>query len=87
MVTSTRIRFQRRYAKRWSIVTASSHSSCCTQWVEVRKSVTLLFYLMPIAVGTGSGVGTKLLEILHDEYPDVYRYMCVCDRFPCFTNE
>ena len=24
-------------------------------------------------IGTGSGVGTKILEVLKDEYPDVYR--------------
>ena len=24
--------------------------------------------------GTGSGVGTRLLEILKDEYPEVYRF-------------
>ena len=34
--------------------------------------------LMWFSLGTGSGVGTKLLEILQDEYPDVHRYVCVC---------
>ena len=29
-------------------------------------------------VGTGSGVGTKLLEILQDEYPDVHRCALLC---------
>ena len=29
------------------------------------------------SVGTGSGIGTKILEILKDEFPDVYRYVHV----------
>ncbi len=27
-----------------------------------------------MATGTGSGVGTKVLELLRDEYPEVYRF-------------
>lgn len=27
-----------------------------------------------IALGTGSGVGTRVLEILKDEFPEVYRF-------------
>ena len=30
-------------------------------------------YPLPLS-GTGSGVGTKVLELLQDEYPEVYRF-------------
>ena len=39
--------------------------------------LTFIWYLWPynmVLAGTGSGVGTRILEILKDEYPDVYRY-------------
>ena len=32
------------------------------------------FILHSMGGGTGSGVGTRVLEILQNEYPDVYRY-------------
>jgi len=55
------------------------------------KSGYSLSNLMLVSLGTGSGVGTKLLEILQDEYPDVYRcvylfacvHACVC---VCVSN-
>ena len=32
--------------------------------------------------GTGSGVGTRIIDILRNEYPDVYRYTpCVYDQY------
>ena len=37
----------------------------------------VLEVLFLLCTGTGSGVGTKILEILKDEFPDVYRYVYV----------
>ena len=34
-----------------------------------------VFGIQPVyGIGTGSGIGTKILEILKDEFPTVYRY-------------
>ena len=32
------------------------------------------FLLHSMGGGTGSGVGTRIIDILRNEYPDVYRY-------------
>ncbi|XP_065886602.1 tubulin epsilon chain-like [Dysidea avara] len=42
--------------------------------VEHCDCLQSFFLLHSMGGGTGSGVGTKLLEILQDEYPDVYRF-------------
>lgn len=34
----------------------------------------LLTTTWPPTAGTGSGVGTRILELLQDHYPDVYRF-------------
>jgi tubulin epsilon len=47
----------------------------------LRKSAELcdclqsFFILHSMGGGTGSGVGTKILEILKDEFPEVYRFV------------
>ena len=33
-------------------------------------------WCIPVLTGTGSGIGTRILQVLKDEYPDVYRYSC-----------
>ena len=37
---------------------------------KVYDNVTIILCFL----GTGSGLGTYVLNLLHDEYPDVYRF-------------
>eukprot|EP00955_Chlamydomonas_euryale_P066209 359474-Chlamydomonas_euryale.AAC.3 len=53
--------------------------TCCL-WLQIRCTVeaceSLQSFLMlhSLGGGTGSGVGTYILELLADEYPDVFRF-------------
>ncbi len=51
--------------------------------VEMCDSLQSFFLMHSLGGGTGSGLGTYILSLLDEEYPDVYRYyvyvyMCVC---------
>ncbi len=46
--------------------------------VEMCDSLQSFFLTHSLGGGTGSGLGTYILSLLDDEYPDIYRYCVMC---------
>ena len=44
--------------------------------VEQAESLQSFLVLHSLGGGTGSGVGTYILKMLEDEFPDIYRFTC-----------
>jgi len=36
---------------------------------------------MAVLSGTGSGIGTYILNLLEDEYPEIYRLAVNCEKY------
>lgn len=71
MDQSTEMDFWSRFEERQSFAILCNRSFSCTRWVAVQVMENYILCIDKL----GSGLGTYILGLLADEYPDVYRFV------------
>jgi hypothetical protein len=49
---------------------------------EFCDSLQSFFIMHSLGGGTGSGLGSRVITLLHDNFPGVYRYSCTAASIP-----